>query len=60
MNKYYKYCPNVYVAQCTEKHETLKKNPGEREHQYSLTYAKKSVKDLKKKLEIAAKLWGAK
>lgn len=48
------------LAEATEKYETLKKNPEKREHQYSLAYAKKSVNDLNKKLEIAIKLWGTK
>lgn len=46
MNTYVKYCPNVYVAKCTE------------EHAYTLTYAKKAVNELANKVEIATKLWG--
>ena len=39
-------------------HEKLKENPELRTHNYSLTYAKKAVNELKKKVEIAGKLWG--
>ncbi len=39
------------------KHEGLKNGTVERGHSYSLTYAKKEVKELEKKLEIAKKLW---
>ena len=39
-------------------HKDLKDGIIEREHAYSLTYAKRSVNDLKKKVEIAEKLWG--
>lgn len=65
MNTYRKYCPNVFVAQCTEKHEKgdtiyhqgLKDGSIKRDHSYSLTYAGKRVKDLKSKYETAVKLW---
>lgn len=39
-------------------HKGLKDGTIEREHSYSLTYANKEVKDLKKKVEIAKLLWG--
>lgn len=39
------------------KHEFYKENPSEREHSYSLTYAKKAVNEATKNLEIAKKLW---
>ena len=39
-------------------HEGLRNGSIEREHSYSLTYAKKEVNELKKKVEIAKLLWG--
>ncbi|MEA4919364.1 MAG: DUF3560 domain-containing protein [Clostridiaceae bacterium] len=39
-------------------HEGLKNGSIEREHSYSLAYASKEVKELKKKVEIAELLWG--
>ena len=39
-------------------HEGLKNGTIEREHSYSLTYANKDAKELKKKVEIAKLLWG--
>lgn len=39
-------------------HKGLKDGTIEREHSYSLTYANKEVKELKKKVEIANLLWG--
>lgn len=39
-------------------HKGLKDGSIEREHAYSLTYANKKVKELKKKVEIAKLLWG--
>lgn len=39
-------------------HRGLKDGAIEREHSYSLTYANKEVKELKKKVEIAKLLWG--
>lgn len=39
-------------------HKGLKDGSIEREHSYSLTYANKEVKELKKKVEIAKSLWG--
>jgi hypothetical protein len=40
------------------KHEGLKNGTIKREHSFSLTYAKKEVNEIKKKLDIAQKLWG--
>ena len=39
-------------------HKGLKDGSIEKEHSYSLTYANKEVKELKKKVEIAKLLWG--
>lgn len=39
-------------------HEGLKNGSIERKHSYSLTYAKKDVNELTKKVEIAKLLWG--
>lgn len=41
-----------------EYHEGVKSGKYPREHAYTLTYANKDVKDLKKKVELATKLWG--
>lgn len=41
-------------------HAGLKNGTIEKEHSYSLTYAKKDVNELKKKVEIAEVLWGDK
>ncbi|WP_373816015.1 DUF3560 domain-containing protein, partial [Porphyromonas loveana] len=41
-----------------EYHEGVKSGKYPREHAYTLTYAKKAVNDLAKKVEIATKLWG--
>lgn len=41
-----------------ENHQDLKDNPEKREHSYSLTYAKKKVNELAKKVELAQRLWG--
>lgn len=38
-------------------HEGLKAGTAERSHSFSLTYAKKQVNDLTKKLELAKRLW---
>ncbi|MFC1114525.1 DUF3560 domain-containing protein [Pasteurella multocida] len=40
------------------KHQDLKYNPEKREHPLSLTYAKKAVNDLEKKVKLAQVLWG--
>ena len=48
-----------YELEKAEKHHIeLKKNPEKRQHSYDLTYAKKAVNELKKKVEIAKMLWG--
>ena len=39
------------------KHEGLKNGTIERAHSFSLTYAKKEVNEIEKKIEIAKKLW---
>lgn len=39
-------------------HEGLKKGTIPRRHSYSLTYAKKEVNELEKKVELAKRLWG--
>ena len=39
-------------------HKGLKNGTIEKEHSYSLTYASKDVRELKKKVEIAELLWG--
>ncbi|GAB1657828.1 DUF3560 domain-containing protein [Mannheimia haemolytica] len=39
------------------KHKELKDNPEKREHGYSLTYAKKAVNELEKKVKLAELLW---
>lgn len=51
---YFKY----ELEKAEEYHKLLKDNPEQRSHSYSLTYAKKAVNELKKKLAIAQKLWG--
>lgn len=40
------------------KHAGLKSGKYERAHSFSLTYAKKEVNDLEKKVKLAARLWG--
>ncbi len=51
---------NAKLEKAIELHKFYKENPSKREHSYSLTYANKDVKELKKKVEIAEKLWGVK
>jgi len=46
------------LEEATAYHKGLKNGSIERTHSYSLTYAKKEVNDLKKKVEIANLLWG--
>ena len=46
------------LEKATEYHKGLKDGTIERTHSYSLTYASKEVKELKKKVEIAKLLWG--
>lgn len=52
--EYFEY--ELHKAQ--EHHQYLKDNPEKRSHSFDLTYAKKAVNDLKKKVDIAKKLWG--
>ncbi len=51
--EYYEY----ELEQAKTRHEGLKNGSIKREHSFSLTYAKKNVKDLEEKLSIAKKLW---
>lgn len=46
------------LEKATAYHKGLKDGAIAREHSYSLTYANKEVKELKKKVEIAELLWG--
>ena len=48
----------IQLDEAKEYHKGLKDGTIEREHSYSLTYAKKKINDLTKKLKIAEKLWG--
>jgi hypothetical protein len=45
------------LIQAKDRHEDLKSGEIAREHAYSLTYAKKEVNELEKKLELAKRLW---
>jgi hypothetical protein len=45
------------LEEAKEKHEGLKSGKIERSHSFSLTYAKKEVNELQKKLDLAKKLW---
>ncbi len=45
------------LESATQLHKFYKENPDEREHSYSLTYAKKKVNDLTNRLTIANNLW---
>lgn len=45
------------LEKAKEKHQMLKTNPEMREHSYSLTYAKKAVNELEKKVKLAELLW---
>ena len=51
---YFKY----RLEEAEKHHKFLKENPEKRSHSYSLTYAKKEVNELNKKVQIAEKLWG--
>ena len=46
------------LEKATAYHKGLKDGTIEKEHSYSLTYANKDVRELKKKVEIAELLWG--
>lgn len=48
------------LEEVTAYHEGLKNGSIERTHAYSLTYAKKDMNELTKKVEIATLLWGEK
>jgi len=48
----------VKLEEAKAKHQDLKNNPEKREHPCSLTYAKKAVNDLEKKVKLAQVLWG--
>lgn len=48
----------VSLELAKEHHQFLKDNPKERDHDYSLTYANKKVKELKKLYDLAVYLWG--
>ncbi len=52
--EYYEY----ELQKAKEHHEGLKNGTIERRHSYSLTYAKKAVNDIEKKLNLATRLWG--
>lgn len=45
------------LEKAKEYHEGLKSGKYQKEHSYSLTYAKKEVNELTKKYELAKKLW---
>ncbi len=45
------------LKEATEHHSKMKNGEIERSHSYSLTYAKKDVNELTKKVELAKKLW---
>lgn len=46
------------LEKAKERHEGLKSGKYEREHAFSLTYAKKGVNEAEKNLAFAKKLWG--
>jgi hypothetical protein len=46
------------LEKATEYHKGLKDGSIPKQHSYSVQYANKDVKELKKKVEIANKLWG--
>lgn len=46
------------LAEAEEYHAGVKSGKYPREHSYTLTYAKKAVNEMRKKLETAKKLWG--
>lgn len=45
------------LTKAKEQHQLLKENPALRTHNYSLTYAKKAVNELEKKVKLAQLLW---
>ena len=46
------------LEKAKKEHEGLKDGTIERQHSYSLTYAKKRLNEIEKKYVIAKKLWG--
>lgn len=46
------------LEEAKEYHEGVKSGKYQREHTYTLTYAKKAVNEAQKNLDIAIKLWG--
>ncbi len=52
--EYYEY----ELEKAKAKHEGLKNGTIQKDHSYSLTYAKKEVNEIEKKLQLAVKLWG--
>lgn len=46
------------LEKAKQRHEGLKNGTIEREHSFSLTYAKKELNEVQKKLDTALKLWG--
>ncbi|WP_417444661.1 DUF3560 domain-containing protein [Joostella sp.] len=51
--EYYEYL----LEKAKQRHEGMKNGTIERDHSYSLTYAKKEVNEITKKLDVAKKLW---
>ncbi|HDR1188154.1 TPA: DUF3560 domain-containing protein [Pasteurella multocida] len=49
---------HVKLEEAKARHQELKDNPEKREHSFALTYAKKAVNDLEKKVKLAQVLWG--
>jgi len=47
----------IKLEQAKQRHEGLKNGSIEREHSFSLTYAKKEVNELTEKVLTAKKLW---
>lgn len=45
------------LQEAKEIHEMYKNNPEKRQHSFSLTYAKKEVNEIEKKIQLAVKLW---
>lgn len=48
---------NSELEKAIERHKFLKENPDKRSHSMELAYANNKVKDLRKKVEIAKRLW---
>jgi hypothetical protein len=45
------------LEQAKARHEGLKNGTIERDHSFSLSYAKKEVNEIQKKLDLCRKLW---